>query len=398
MELFFVQRKERLFTLLDEKKATLTAMADFLFDNPETAFEEHKAVDVLTRYLEKSGFAVERGVGALPTAFRAVYENGSGGPSIGLLCEYDALPGMGHGCAHHIQGPAIVGAAESIKAVMSDGAPPYRLVVYGTPGEEGGGGKIHMLENGCFRDIDLALMTHGGPATQTDVKSLALATLTVTFHGKSAHAALKPEQGRSALDGLLLCFQGVEFFREHVREDTRMHYTILDAGGPANVVPERAQGEFIFRSYSSVHLDAILERFDDIAKGAALMSGTTVTLQRMKRLESKIPVLALNELLMHNAELVDAPTRRPPREKTGSTDFGNVTSVLPGAVIRVAFVPEGTPSHSQEFLRAGKSDEAHAALLFAAKILAGTCCDILENPELIQKITADFTAAKKEAC
>lgn len=386
-----MQAKERIFQHIDRSGPRLIEMADYIFDNPELGFEEHKAARLLADYLGEHGFAVELGLGSLETAFRAVYENGAGGPSIGLLCEYDALP-MGHGCGHHIQGPAIVGAAEAVKAEMKER--PYRLVVYGTPAEEGGGGKIKMLAEGCFRDIDVALMTHGGPATQTDVKSMAMADFKVAFHGKSAHAALKPEAGRSALDSLLLAFQGIEFLREHVKEDTRMHYTVLDAGGPANSVPALAAGQFVLRSYNSVYLNELVERFENVVKGAALMSGATAEIILHKRLESKVPVHRLNDLLMENAEQAGAPRRKPPREKTGSSDFGNVTYEIPGAVIRVAFAPEGASSHSAEFLAVGKSEEGHCAIALAAKILAGATCDMIERPEIVREVKEEFAATK----
>jgi len=385
--------KENLFQYIDSNRSVFVEMANNIFDNPETAFEEFRASGLLTDRLRKKGFRVESGTGTLPTAFRAVYENGRGGPSIGLLCEYDALPEIGHACAHHMQGPAILAAAESIKE--NAGNMPFRLVVYGTPGEEGGGGKIKMLEEGCFRDIDLALMTHGGPATQTDVKSMALSDYIVTFRGKSAHAALKPEAGRSALDGLLLSFQGIEFLREHVKEDTRMHYAVLNSGGPANVVPAEAAGAFALRSYNSPYLDEVAGRFEDVIKGAAMMSGTTAEVEKGRRLEGKVPAYKLNELLMMNAELIDAPNRKPAREKTGSTDFGNVTFEIPGAVIRVAFVADGTPSHSQEFLDAGKTEAAAGALVSAAKILAATAHDLIQDPRLIEEIKEEFFETKR---
>ena len=167
--------KEKLNQYIDNIRTELTEISDYIFDHPETAFEEVKASNVLTNYLEKNGFSVERGVGSLNTAFRAVYENGTGGPSIGLLCEYDALSGMGHACGHHMQGPAIAGAAVAVKELYRD--KPYKLVIYGTPGEEGKGGKLFMLADGAFKDIDIALMTHAGPATQTDIKSMASASI-----------------------------------------------------------------------------------------------------------------------------------------------------------------------------------------------------------------------------
>ena len=329
--------KERLFENIEDRNLKLIEMADYIFDNPELAFKEYKASELLAGYLKDQGFEVEFGLGSLETAFKGVYENGIGGPNIGLLCEYDALP-MGHGCGHHMQGPAIIGAALAIKEVYKN--KPYKLTVYGTPAEEGGGGKIKMLAEGYLKELDVALMMHGGPATQVDVKSLAASSIKVVYHGKSSHAALKPEQGRSALDALLLTFHAVEFLREHVLEDTKMHYTVIDAGGPNNVVPKMAVGSFSLRSYNSSYLKSVVARFEDIVKGAALMTGTTYEIIREKDLDSKVPVYCLNDIVMNNAEIINAPNIKPAREKTGSSDFGNVMFIIPGSCIRISFVDE----------------------------------------------------------
>lgn len=386
--------KNNILKTIDENREELLQMADYIYDNPELAFEEFKASELLTGYLEKNGFNVERKLGSLDTAFRATYEVGEGGPTIGLLCEYDALKGLGHGCAHHMQGPSIVGAAKVIKEVLNDS--PYKLVVYGTPAEEGGSAKLIMIREGYLTDMDLALMMHGGPATQTDVKSLASTNLRVTFNGKSSHAALKPEAGRSALDALLLSFQGVEFLREHVLEDTRMHYTVLDAGGPANVVPAKAVGSFSLRSYNSTYLKEVVKRFEKIVLGASIMTETEYDIVVEKTLESKVPVNKLNEILMNNAELIDAPNRQPAREKTGSTDFGNVTYLIPGACIRVAFVEPGVSSHSQCFADAGKTKEGHDAVINAAKILAGAVYDLVKDISLVDEIKEEFRIRKEQ--
>ena len=265
--------KEHLFQAVEAQRTTLTAMADSIFDDPELGFQEFHAQKKLTDYLTQSGFQVETGTGGVETAFRAEFRNGQGGPRIGLLCEYDALEGLGHACGHHMQGPAIVGAAKALKDCAGDR--PFSVVVYGTPAEETAHGKLRMLEKGCFQDIDVALMMHGSPTTTVDVKSMAMSKFTVTFHGKKSHAALKPEAGRSALDALLLAFQAVEFLREHVPEDTRMHYTISQSPGPVNVVPDTAVGVFSLRSYSRQKLDGVVERFLKIIQGAALMSDVT---------------------------------------------------------------------------------------------------------------------------
>ncbi|MTI54697.1 M20 family metallopeptidase [Geosporobacter ferrireducens] len=384
--------KDNIFAYIDSIQAEIHDMADYIFDNPEIGFGEHKAAERLTNYLDKNGFRVECGIGGLETAFRAVYENGEGGPSIGMLCEYDALINIGHACAHHMQGPSIVAAAIALKNTVMN--LPYKLVIYGTPAEETSGGKIIMLKNGCFKDIDIALMMHGSPTTTTDVKCMALSSFAVTFKGKSAHAAIEPEMGRSALDALLLAFHGIECLREHVKEDTRMHYTVTNAGGPDNVVPGIATGTFALRSYNRKYLDHVVDRFKNIIKGAALMTGTRYDILEDNAFDSKIPVIKLNDLLMENARLVNAPAIKPAREKTGSTDFGNVMYNVPGSCIRIAFVDEKTAAHSQEYLDAGKTEKAHEAEVLAAKILAASSYDIIANKVLLEEIKEEFKNTK----
>lgn len=381
--------KKALYQAVDAQRVELISMSDKIFDNPELAFEEVFASGLLTGYLKGKNFEVEKGLGSLPTAFRATFKCGENGPKIGLLAEYDALP-MGHACAHQLQGPAILGAAVAIKEVM--GNKPYELIVYGTPGEESGAGKLIMLREGFINDLDVALMIHGGPATQVDVKSMAMKRIDVTFTGKSAHAALRPDQGRSAFDALLLTFHGLEFLREHVSEDTRIHYTVIDAGGPANVVPATAKGSFYLRSYNSTYLQSVFERFKKVVEGAALMTETTYEIfnDALMNRESKVPVYSLNELIMQNAKDVGAVNIKGAREKTGSTDFGDVTYILPGSCLRIAFVPDGTSSHTQAFLDAGKSDAAHDAIIHAAKIIAATVLDLVEEPENLKSVRDEF--------
>lgn len=388
--------KEQLWSVIDELRNEMTALSDDLFDHPEIGLQEFEAARKLPHWLEAQGFAVERGVGGMETAFRATWQKGNGGPSIGLLCEYDALKGLGHACGHHMQGPSILAAAEALKRV--DLPFPYKIVVYGTPAEETEGGKILMLRHGdCFDDIDVALMMHGSGETTTDIKSLALTKLLVKYSGVAAHAALRPDKGRSALDGLILAFQGVEFLREHVKEEVKMHYTVNDCGGTgANTVPASATATFFVRSYNRVYLEEVLTRFEKVLQGAAMMTETTVSIERIKDVDNKIPALLLNDVIMDNARLCGAPVIRPPREKTGSTDLGNVMQRMPGSCIRVAFVPEGSASHSQAYLDAGKSEAAHDAVVFGAKILAATAADLITEPELMARIKTEYEERKAE--
>lgn len=175
---------KQLYHRIDQAAAELCAISDDIFDHPELSGREYHACEVLTAFLERAGFRVEKGVGGLETAFRATWSNGAGGPNFGLLCEYDALPDLGHGCGHHAQGPAILGAALALKDMADD--KPFTITVYGTPAEESIGGKIVMQKNGCFEELDVALMFHAGQTTTTDIKSLALSSFKVRFHGRSA--------------------------------------------------------------------------------------------------------------------------------------------------------------------------------------------------------------------
>ena len=382
--------KEVMFRDIDGIRNEMTAMADDIFDHPEIGLEEFHAQKVLTDWLEKEGFAVERGVAGVETAFKAVYRHGEGGPNIGLLCEYDALPGIGHACGHHMQGPSILAAAKALKD--AEIREPYTITVYGTPAEESVSGKIRMIQNGCtFEELDAALMMHGGPATQADVKSLANSKYKVIFHGVSAHAAIKPEKGRSALDALILAFQGIEFLREHVNSDVKIHYTVVNCGGtPANVVPAYAEASVYVRSYNRAYLDTVCRRFEKVLKGAAMMTETEVEIIEEKKVDNKIPVLTLNDLVMKQAEEIHAPQIAPAREKTGSTDFGNVMRRVPGTCARIAFVAPGAAAHSQEYIEAGKTEAAHDAVIYGAKILAGTALELIEDPELLKQAKEEF--------
>ena len=386
--------KQKIKDFVQELLPELVTMADAIYDKPEMAFQETFASTLLEDWLESRGFTVQRGLGSLNTAFRAEYNWGHDGPRIGLLCEYDALPN-GHACGHQLQGPAILGAAAAIAHLFKE--KDFTLIVYGTPAEEGKGGKVIMMKEGYLKDLDIALMMHGGPATQTDIKSMAKISATVTFHGKSAHAALKPEAGRSALDAMLLSFQGIEILREHVREDSRMHYAISNGGGAMNVVPAEAAGEYGLRSYDSTYLDELIRRFELVVRGASMMTETTCDICYHQRIEGKIPAKKLNALLMENAVLYHAPNCKPDREKTGSTDFANVMHEIPGACIRVAFVPEGSSSHSQEYLDWGKTPQAYRAIALGSQILAATVYDLLDDEEKFRAVQDDFAYQKQLA-
>lgn len=394
--------KKLLGEVIEMHRAELCKMADLIYDFAEKSAEEYKSMELLTDYLQNEGFTVERGI-ALDTAFRATWDNcrvavddegKNTAPVLGILVEYDALEDIGHACGHHMQGPAGIGAAIAIKDVMKDY--PFKLVIYGTPAEETLGGKIIMLDAGYMKELDLALMSHGSPNTSVDEKCMALENFVVTFHGVKSHAAISPDEGRSALDAALLSFHAIEMLREHVKDDTRMHYTIRNAGGPPNVVPDLTVAEYTLRSYSTSYLNTVVERFYNILKGAALMTDTTYDIQRDLPFKSKIVCHSVNDLLMKNAAYEKAPSIAAPRKKTGSTDFGNVLYEIPGSCIRIAFTKPDAQPHSQEYLEAGKTDKAHDAICYAAKIMADTFCDVITTPGLLTQIKEEFYAAKQK--
>ena len=394
--------KKLLGEVIEMHRAELCKMADLIYDFAEKSAEEYKSMELLTDYLQNEGFTVERGI-APDTAFRATWDNcraavddegKNTAPVLGILVEYDALEDIGHACGHHMQGPAGIGAAIAIKEVMKDY--PFKLVIYGTPAEETLGGKIVMLDAGYMKELDLALMSHGSPNTSVDEKCMALENFVVTFHGVKSHAAISPDEGRSALDAALLSFHAIEMLREHVKDDTRMHYTIRNAGGPPNVVPDLTVAEYTLRSYSTSYLNSVVERFYNILKGAALMTDTTYDIQRDLPFKSKIVCHSVNDLLMKNAAYEKAPSIAAPRKKTGSTDFGNVLYEIPGSCIRIAFTKPDAQPHSQEYLEAGKTDKAHDAICYAAKIMADTFCDVITTPGLLTQIKEEFYAAKQK--
>lgn len=394
--------KKLLGEVIEMHRAELCKMADLIYDFAEKSAEEYKSMELLTDYLQNEGFTVERGI-ALDTAFRATWDNcraavddeeKNTAPVLGILVEYDALEDIGHACGHHMQGPAGIGAAIAIKEVMKDY--PFKLVIYGTPAEETLGGKIVMLDAGYMKELDLALMSHGSSNTSVDEKCMALENFVVTFHGVKSHAAISPDEGRSALDAALLSFHAIEMLREHVKDDTRMHYTIRNAGGPPNVVPDLTVAEYTLRSYSTSYLNTVVERFYNILKGAALMTDTTYDIQRDLPFKSKIVCHSVNDLLMKNAAYEKAPSIAAPRKKTGSTDFGNVLYEIPGSCIRIAFTKPDAQPHSQEYLEAGKTDKAHDAICYAAKIMADTFCDVITTPGLLTQIKEEFYAAKQK--
>lgn len=387
--------KTKMFDIIDTQKEDLVSLAFEIYDHPEYEGEEHFACEILTNKLTELGFEVEKGIGGLKTAFRAVWSNGKGGPNIGFLGEYDALVNIGHACGHHIQTPAAIGAAVALKETLGKTDTPFTITIYGTPAEETFGGKINMVEAGCFKELDAVIATH---ATKDDAglsaRGLALIGFEVEFKGKSAHAAGAPYDGRSAADAMFLSFNGIEFMREHVKDGTRMHYAVEQPTSPTNVVPAAAYAKYTLRSRDNEYLAELEERFVNIINGACMMTGTTAEITRRKPYMSALPVEALGKAAVNNLKLLDFPSLNEAfRPGKGSTDFGNVSLVVPSVLMRIFYV-EGAPAHSIAWLEAGKTDAAVNCLLNSAKAAAGLGYDLITDPELLKQVKEDFLNSK----
>ena len=386
------QFRASIYSSVDRNKDLIVGLSDYIFDNPELGNCEYKAHALITRTLRENGYTVEDQVMGFDTAFRASYSVGTGGPKIGLLCEYDALEGLGHACGHQMQGPAIIGAALALKETLA--GVNVTIVIYGTPAEETASSKLPMAKQGVFDELDVAIMMHGGDRTTVDGKSLALNLVDFVFHGKSSHAAIAPEKGISALDAVLLTFNGIEYLREHVRQDVRIHGVITDGGKAANIVPERAAAQFYIRANDRPYLDQVVERVFNVARGAALSTGATLEINEIKAYDNKLNAETLNKLLLEEAGNAGAAMITPPRQFTGSTDFSCVSYRVPGACLRVSFIPIDVPSHSAQWLAAGKSDSAHTAIVVAAKAIACACYSLALNEALFMSIKNEFSTAK----
>lgn len=385
--------KEQLYSHIEDMKPELISLSDFIHDNPELGNEEYQAQKRLVSILKKNNFTVEE-VEVSETAFVATYKNGENdGPVIGLLCEYDALEGLGHACAHNLQPSTVIGSAIAICKGLQERS--YTLKIIGTPAEETTSAKIPMTKAGIFDDLDIALMMHGGDRTTVDGRSLAASNFEFNFHGKESHAAVAPEKGRSALDGVLQTFNGIEYLREHVQSDVRIHGVITNGGKKPNIVPAEATAEFSIRAQNREYLNSVIERVKKVVQGAALSTETTVDIVEKKSLESKLNVQTLNDIILENAHLIQADSITPPRERTGSTDFSIVTHRVPGACIRVSFVPLGTPNHTKDWEKASKSENGYRAIFQGAKILAGTIYDLLMDDSLILKIQEEHLLEKR---
>lgn len=429
-------RLESIRRAVSSLEAELTALSDAIWAHPETAFQEEYACAALSRFLAEKGFSVEPSAAGLPTAF--VASRGKGSPVIGFLGEYDALPGLyqpagvsetgtdpgaaGHGCGHNLLGAGAVGAAAALSEYLEKNRLPGTVRFYGCPAEESGAGKELLARAGAFGGLDACFTWH--PETRNCVvtqSTLANIVAEAEFHGKASHAAASPELGRSALDACELMNVGANYLREHVSPDARFHYAYTDAGGSSpNIVQSKASLLYYIRAERQRTAEDVFSRLADVAKGAALMTGTEVSFRRGSTMSDYLPNDALGRLADEAFRQIGAPefspeetapaarfsTEVPPfsaeiepyGQHTGtlsvSTDVGNVSHIVPTVQIYVACFAKGTPFHDRRMTAQAALPAAHRGMMTAAAVLAAAAAAAAESPEVLIAASAELRKTK----
>ena len=430
-----IRKKEETGASIEKHKAELIRLSDQIWTFAETALREHRSSEALATYAEQQGLKVERGVAGMPTAFVASY--GQGRPIIGILGEFDALPGIsqkattvkealeegaaGHGCGHNLFGTASLGAAVAIKEQLAAGKLKGTIRFYGTPAEESVSGKVYMARAGLFKDLDVCLAWHPDSETKADVQSTqAIIDFIVEFKGKAAHAAFDPWNGRSAVDGLEAFTQGINMLREHVRPSVRMHYAIVKAGDVPNVVPEYAKVWCWVRDSKLTGVDVVLQRVREIAQGAAQIAGVEskftiqtgcyemlVNLAGAKLLQQNLTWLGpikYTDQEQHFARAIQRATGtdqkgldgeiKPlevprPDPPGGSTDVADVSWIVPTLHLSVTTAPQSV-WHAWPVVACAGMSIGHKGMVHAAKTLAATMVDLFEDTKVREAIQAEF--------
>ena len=387
---------------IEDSRQALFDLSKDIHAHPELNYQEHYSSGALAGFLESRDFQVERGVGGLETAFRATIPGGGGeGPTIAVLAEYDALPEIGHGCGHNLIAMGAMGAALGLQANAQD--LPGTAVVIGTPAEEGGGGKIRLLEAGVFDGVDATLSSHPFsnrtliPTTAPvgESWSLAMVGYRYIYHGKAAHAAAAPEAGINALNAVIHLFTGIDALRQHLRDDVRIHGIITDGGMAPNVVPEFAAANFMLRCRDREYLsDVVVGKVKQVAEGAASMTGARLEVQEFYPFYENVqPNMTLAQTIRTNAETLGMRMDEPVTGRSGgggSTDFGNVSQIMPAFEMRYAVSEEPVAAHSREMTETAITEFALSNALLVAKTLSLTASDLLRDAALLESAKAEF--------
>jgi amidohydrolase len=388
--------KQQVIAEVESRRDDLIRISDTIHANPELGFEEFEASALLSGALEGSGFAVERGVAGMQTAFVATLHGRDDGPTLAFLAEYDALRGLGHACGHNIIGTAAVGAGLAMKAVLPELAGAVQVI--GTPAEEGGGGKAIMVEAGVFDGVDAAMMIHPSGRNLLGRLGLTAYPVRIEFFGRAAHAAAKPDEGINALEAMFLTFSGINALRQHLRDDARIHGIITHGGQAANIVPDYTQAELIVRAADTPYATEVLEKVRACAEGAALATGARLEFRLSgPRYDARWPNPKLVELFKENLIALGLEVELAKGdERLGSSDIGNVSQVIPAIHPYIAIAPPDIGGHTVEFREAAASAAAHEALLNAAKALAMTAVDLLAVPAHLVEAKKAFEEQKRQ--
>ena len=395
--------------LAASSNSTIEVSRQELFDlsrdvhaHPELNYQEYYSSNALAGFLEKHNLQVERGVGGVETAFRATIPGGGGaGPTIAVLAEYDALPEIGHGCGHNLIAMAAMGAALGLKANAAD--LPGRIEIIGTPAEEGGGGKIRLLEAGVFDGVDATLSSHPfsnrtvipAAAPKGESWSLAMVGYRYMFHGRAAHAAAAPEAGINALNAVIHLFTGIDALRQHLRDDVRIHGVITDGGLAPNVVPEFAAANFMLRSRDGQYLsNEVVGKVAQVAEGAAAMTGARLEVEEFYPFYENVqPNVVLAQAVAANIQALGIKLDEPVAGRPGSgasTDFGNVSQAMPAFELRYAVSETPVASHTRDMCATAVTDLALANALSVAKALCLTASDLLRDATLVEAAKTEF--------
>jgi amidohydrolase len=385
--------KARALRALDALEPEARDLALRIHAHPEVGFEEHRAVEWIAEMLERHDLAVERGVAQIPTALVARASGGAPGPTVGLIAEYDALAGLGHACGHNLMGAGMAAAAAALRTVVAD--LPGAVVYYGTPAEEGGGGKILMLERGAFAGVDVALQYHAGDHTSVATGCLAVQTVALSFTGRPAHAAAAPWNGQNALDGVILTFNAIGALRQQIRPDARIHGIVTDGGQAVNIIPEHAAAAFGVRSPDGAYLRDLIARVEACARAAAAATGTTLAISRGLLHDSLRYVPALADAVRRNAR--DLGFEMTERFVGASTDLGNLSQAVPTVSYTLPTCPPGVGMHTREALEASAAEIGLAGMMNDARVMVMTAIDLLASPELLERIRAEFRAGNSPA-
>ena len=374
---------------IESNKEDLQALSDEIWRNPELGFKENKAHQLLTDFLEKKGFSVERGYCDISTAFRATF--GSGGPNVCVICEYDALPEIGHACGHNLIAEAGVAAGLGVKAFLEETGSSGRLTVMGTPAEEGEGGKVFLIEKGAFEGIDLTMMVHPAPYDVAITTFAAMCSLDVVFTGKAAHAAGFPWEGLNALDAAVMAYNSISVLRQQMKPSWRVHGVITNGGGiEPSIIPEKASLFYYIRAPTRKEVLILRKKVEACFEAAAHATGCSLNITEPdKQFDNLVSNSVLVDMYSNNIRLLGGEIERFV-DDGGSTDMGNVSHVVP-SIHPCYRIGNGELYHTREFTSVTNTPEAHCQTLRVAKSMAFTCINVLTGgDQILKKITAQF--------